>query len=219
MRVLIADDHPLVRDAMRLLLSRVLPALEVMEADSADQLLDQLKLSVGLDMLLLDLNIPGAGGFSTLALVKHKYPTLPVVVVSGLEDRTIAERALGHGAAAFVPKSAAREVMQAALRHVLDGGIWAPSALHACVPEISADEREAGIKVARLTPQQYRIATLLAGGLLNKQIAYELGIAESTVKVHMASVFRCLAVRNRVQVALLMRSLAIDHDRINSQDG
>lgn len=210
MRVLIADDHPMVRDAISVVVQRTFASAQLYEVESAEEAHEILVTPGDFDLVLLDLNIPGAGGFSTLAQIKSKHPAVPVMVVSGMEERSIVARALGHGAAAFVPKSGAWTALASALKHVVDGGKWVPEEYKGLTPSLSVDESNATAKVRELTPQQFRIASRLARGLLNKQIAYELGIAESTVKVHMAAVFRRLEVRNRTQVAVLMQQLSVE---------
>jgi DNA-binding NarL/FixJ family response regulator len=154
--------------------------------------------------------MPGARGYSALAHIRGQYPGLPTIVVSGHEEAQVARRALAHGASAYIPKSSSGESIVAAIRAVLDGDVWLPPALLGALGELRPDEAAAAAQIAALTPQQFRVMTMIAEGLLNKQIAWELGVSEATVKAHMTAIMRKLGVNNRTQVALLASQLAVD---------
>jgi len=195
-QIIIADDHPLFREALKLALGQVLPGATAHEVDSMDTLLAALNAHPDTDLLVLDLHMPGAYGFSALIQARAHFPAVPVVVVSG------------HGAAAFVPKSAPVSTIIEALKTVIAGGVWR-TATPAAAGAMAADEAEAARRVAKLTPQQFRVLSMLCSGMPNKQIAGQLGVSEATVKAHMTAVMEKLGAANRTQVVLLAQRLAL----------
>lgn len=208
--VLVADDHPLFRTALREAIKPVVPGARVLEADSFSALQNALKHNGPPDLALLDLNMPGVRGFSSLLFMRSEHPTVPVVVVSGYEEPEMIRRVFDFGAKGFIPKTASLETMGLAIRAALNGDTWAP-------PEIKpADgvpaDRALAEKVASLSPQQLRVLLLLADGRLNKQIAGELGITEATVKAHVTAILRKLELRRRTQAAVLAQRLL--HDEV-----
>jgi DNA-binding NarL/FixJ family response regulator len=209
--VLIADDHPLFRDALKLAVAQAVPGAQIIEADSVHSLFTALESHPDPELLLLDLNMPGAQGFNALVQARAHFPAVPIVVISAREDRHIMHRALGHGAAAFVPKSASIDLIVGALRAVLTGDTWLPPSASQDNPgSLDASEAEATSRLAALTPQQFRVLSMLSAGLLNKQIAAELGVSEATVKAHVSAVMQKLGVSNRTQAVLLAQKLALD---------
>lgn len=211
--VLIADDHPLFRDALKLAVAQAVPGAQIVEADSVHTLFAALDAHPDPELLLLDLNMPGAQGFNALVQARANFPTVPIVVISAREDRRIMQRAIGHGAAAFVPKSASIDLIVAALRAVLGGDTWLPaSATNNSGEPTPLDQQEvdATARLATLTPQQFRVLSMLSSGLLNKQIAAELDVSEATVKAHVSAVMQKLGVSNRTQAVLLAQRLALD---------
>lgn len=207
-RVLVADDHPLFREALVGRVRQLLPEAQVVEVDDLPALQAAIAADEEPDLLLLDLHMPGAEGLSALVHARALLPTTAVVVVSASEDSAVVQRALGLGAAGYIPKSASLAEIGRALQRVLAGEIAVPERLHATAAGgLAAAEDNAARRIGQLSPQQYRIATMLAAGRLNKQIAWELGISEATVKVHMSTILRKLGARNRTQVALLMQVL------------
>src|SRR5574337_58863 len=164
------------------------------------------------ELLLLDLHMPGAHGYSALAHIRGQYPGLPTIVVSGHEEAQVARRALAHGASAYIPKSSGGTDIASAIRAVLDGDVWLPPTMLGQTGELTPDEAAAAVRIAALTPQQFRVMSMIAEGLLNKQIARELGVSEATVKAHMTAIMRKLGVNNRTQVALIASHLAVDPD-------
>ena len=206
--VLIADDHPLFREALKGAVLAVLPDVRVCVADQVGSLLELLVAEPDPELLLLDLNMPGAHGFSALVHVRTTCPTLPVVIVSARDDADTVRRALGHGAAAFIPKSADNEMLSQALHSVLRGERWSPrGAVDTALPK---GESELAATLGSLTPAQFRVFGFVAAGLLNKQIAFELEISEATVKAHMSAVLRKLGVNTRTQAVMLAGQLALD---------
>jgi DNA-binding NarL/FixJ family response regulator len=208
--VLIADDHPLFRDALKLAVAQAVPGAQIVEADSVHTLFAALDAHPDPELLLLDLNMPGAHGFNALVQARAHFPTVPIVVISAREDRRIMQRALGHGAAAFVPKSASIDLIVAALRAVLGGDTWLPPSATGDTGSLDQQELDATSRLATLTPQQFRVLAMLSAGLLNKQIAAELGVSEATVKAHMSAVMQKLGVSNRTQAVLLAQRLSLD---------
>ena len=211
--LLIADDHPLFREALRAAVQRVLPGVRLHEADSVDALYALVDAHPDADLLLMDLNMPGAHGFNALVHLRALHPQLPVVIVSAREEPTVMRRALDHGALGFIPKSADSDTIGEAIGTVLDGERWAPvEAMNA--PAISRDEHEIAQRLRDLTPQQFRVLQMLGVGRLNKQIAYDLGVSEATIKAHVTAILRKLGVTNRTQAVLMAGRLAVDPDGV-----
>ncbi len=201
-QVLIADDHPLVLGALRQAVSGAIPGAEIHEADDFESLAAALERTPDMDLVLLDLTMPGVRGFSGLLFLRSERPGVPVIVVSGNEDRAVMRHCIEFGAAGYVPKSLDVETMRTAIRKVLDGGQWTPPDLDLTVQP----NREASALVRRLsslTPQQVRVLMMLSQGLLNKQIAYELGVSEATVKAHVSAILQKLGVESRTQAVIL----------------
>jgi len=207
--ILIADDHPLFRDALKRALTQAVPDARLFEADSVSALQALIESHPEAELLLLDLHMPGANGFSALAHVRGQQPGLPVVMVSAQEDVRVIRRAVGHGASGYIPKSASVETIVLAVRRVLDGDVWLPPHLADTPGTLDAAEASAAARIAELTPQQFRVLGMIAEGLLNKQIAYEFKVSEATIKAHMTAIMRKLHVNNRTQVALIARQLAL----------
>lgn len=202
--ILIADDHPLLRGAVNHALTAALPAAVVIEVASATALSVALQERGDVDLVLLDLTMPGAHGFSALLHVRGAHPEIPVVVISSSEHPRVIRRAQQFGAAGFIPKSAPAEAIGEAVATVLDGGTWFPP----MAAERSEQDAALAARLAQLTPQQFRVLECLADGLLNKQIAHELGLAENTVKVHVTAILKKLDCHSRTQAAVLVKSLA-----------
>ncbi|MGE8501365.1 response regulator transcription factor ErdR [Pseudomonas berkeleyensis] len=205
--ILIADDHPLFRSALQQALTLGLgPQVRLVEAASIAELEACLAEKNDWDLVLLDLNMPGAYGFSGLVLLRGQYPQIPVVMISAQEEASVVNRSREFGASGFIPKSSSLEIIQQAVRQVLDGDTWWPQLAEEAAP-VSAEAKAASAGLASLTPQQFRVLTMVCEGLLNKQIAYELNVSEATVKAHVTAIFRKLGVRTRTQAALLLQQL------------
>ena len=198
---LVADDHPMVRDALRTALARAFPGAAIALAGSLTEVQNALEQQPETDALLLDLDMPGMGGLTGLALLRADWPTVPIIVVSAARDSAVARRTYDLGASAYVDKSASLEEIAATVRAVLDGEILAPP--EAAEPDTFAQ------RAAQLTPQQWRVLALMVQGDLNKQIAYKLGVGEPTVKAHVTVILRKLGVRSRTQAVIEARSLAL----------
>ena len=210
MRILIADDHPLFRDALRAILLRAYPRAQLLEVGDIGALYAQAGSEFESDLLLLDLNMPGAHGFSALIHLRACYPTLPIMIVSARSDALTVRRALAHGAMGFVAKSAEATTIADAVRLVLSGEIYDPLA-HIDLA-LSPIERQAALHIRALTPAQFRVLVGLCEGKLNKQIAHELSITEATVKAHVTQVLRKLGCNNRTQAVTLAADLALEPD-------
>ncbi len=205
--ILIADDHPLFRSALHQAVTLGLgPDVRLVEVASIAELEARLTEKSDWDLVLLDLNMPGAYGFSGLVLLRGQYPQIPVVMVSAQEDADVVVRSKEFGASGFIPKSSAMADIQKAVRSVLDGDVsWPPQAFEEI--NVSEEAKAARDGLASLTPQQFRVLTMVCEGLLNKQIAYELSVSEATIKAHVTAIFRKLGVRTRTQAALLLQQL------------
>ncbi len=200
-RVLIADDHPLILGALRQAVSGAISGVQIHEARDLDSLAATLQAEPEMDLVLLDLSMPGVRGFSGLLYLRAERPGVPVIVVSANEDRAVMRYCLEFGAAAYVPKSADIETIRVAIRTVLDGGRWTPPDLDAT----PGDKETAALvkRLSSLTPQQIRVLMMLSQGLLNKQIAYELSVSEATVKAHVSAILQKLDVESRTQAVIL----------------
>jgi DNA-binding NarL/FixJ family response regulator len=185
------------------------PDVEVVEAQDMASLQTKLSDHPDADLVLLDLHMPGAHGFSALAYLKGQAPNLPVLVVSANERPEIMNRAVEFGSRGFLPKSSGLDAIQAAIQAALNGKKWLPEQAGAKVPA-GEDEQKLMEGIATLTPQQYLVLTMLAEGLLNKQIAYELDVTEATIKAHMTAIFRKLGVRSRTQAVLAISKLNLE---------
>ncbi|WP_109125013.1 response regulator transcription factor [Dyella sp. C11] len=208
-RLLIADDHPLFRAALRQAANGSVADCDVLEAADLDGALNALAEDDEVDLVLLDLHMPGSKGLSGLATLRGQFPGVAVLVVSAHDEARTVRRVLDHGASGFIPKSASPDDIAQAIRSVLDCGNWLPPALAQAVAALPADPVDVDLasRLARLTEQQYRVLALLGEGLLNKQIADRLTIQERTVKAHVTAIFEKLGVRNRTQAGVLLRSL------------
>lgn len=201
-RIVIADDHPLFRAALTTALIRVAPQAGIEETASLAGA--RAALSTGLvDLLLLDLKLSDSEGFAGLASIRADFPAAPVAIVSASEDEATVRRALAFGAAGFIPKSATLASMVEALTSILSGDVWAPVLTQA--PPVESMEA----RIASLTPSQLKILIGLQHGRLNKQIAFDLGVTEATIKAHLTGVFRKLGVHNRTQAVIAAQALTI----------
>jgi len=209
--LLIADDHPLFRAALRQAAADAMDALQVREADSLESVLAALDAEPGIDLVLLDLHMPGNHGLAGLAAIRAQHPGVAVIVVSANDDPRVVRRALDHGAAGYLPKSAGLDDLREAIRSVMACEQWLPASLRAAVSraQSSADDSALAARLASLSPQQFRVLVLVAEGLLNKQIADRLDVQERTVKAHLSAIFDRLGVRNRTQAGVVLRELEL----------
>lgn len=196
-RIIIVDDHPLFRAALRQTLAGDDTGVE--EAGDLAALNAALEADRDCDLVLLDLNVPGAHGFSGLLLLRAQYPEVPVVVISAVDDPQVIRRTLELGAAGYLTKSVGPAEIRRAMDTVLAGDIAVPEGI-----DLSADDEQAALirRLATLTPQQIRVLMMMSDGLMNKQIAYELSISEATVKAHVSSILQKLDVDSRTQAVI-----------------
>jgi len=200
--LLIADDHPLFRGALREAVNGLFDRVDVAEAGTFEEVVERLERGGGdMDLILLDLRMPGARGFSGLMYLRAQYPSLPIAIVSANDDPAVIRRCMEFGAAGFLPKTLGVEALRQAIAHVLQGQLWTPPDV-----DLSAgsDAESAAMirRLSTLTPQQVRVLMMLSGGLLNKQIAYELGVSEATVKAHVSAILQKLGVESRTQAVI-----------------
>ncbi|HET9024753.1 MAG TPA: response regulator transcription factor [Burkholderiaceae bacterium] len=216
LRILLADDHEMVRIAMRYALGGIADSIDWLEASDASQAQAILEREPALDLALLDINMPGSSGLDWIRAMRHAYPTLPLLVMSAVEDAQTVRGLIDLGVAGFIPKSDSSAVILQAVRLVLAGGTYAPLRLLAQAPaSIAASSRPANCipTVAGLTGRQREVLALLARGLPNKLIARELGLSESTVKVHLLAIYRVLSVRNRTEAVVAAQAFVAVESR------
>jgi DNA-binding NarL/FixJ family response regulator len=212
MRALVVDDHPLIQEAVSNVIRRLAPEAEIILAGDCERGLDLAQGSAELDLVLLDLNLPGVSGIPALKLWRSRFPGVPVVILSATTDQPTVLAAFGAGAAGFIPKSSPNEVMVNALRLVMEGGKYLPS-------EVLANEdgrrptRGTQVSTAALglSPRQIEVLRLIAKGASNKVICRELGLADRTVKAHVTAVLRALNVSSRTQAAIEAMKLGFDY--------
>lgn len=207
MKILIADDHALFREGMRHVLGGLAESVSLLEAPDCIQALEHAANHPDLDLVLLDLNMPGRDGFAALELFVGRYPALPVVILSASEQRSHMQRALNAGACGFIPKDTTGAIMLNALNLVLSGGIYLPPAM-----ALADDSVDTNVQHNRpdFTPRQLETLALLVQGFPNKEIARYLNLAEATVKMHVTAIFKCLGVSNRTQAVLATERLGIE---------
>jgi DNA-binding NarL/FixJ family response regulator len=199
--LVIADDHPLFRGALREAVVGLFKRVEIIESASFDDVVRLLETGADVDLILLDLTMPGVRGFSGLIYLRAQYPSVPVVIVSANDDPAVIRRCIQFGGAGFVPKTLGIDMIRTAVTRVLDGGIWMPPD----VDVVAAPDPESADLVTRLgslTPQQIRVLMMLSEGLLNKQIAFELNVSEATVKAHVSAILQKLHVESRTQAVI-----------------
>jgi DNA-binding NarL/FixJ family response regulator len=202
-RVLIADDHPMVRDGLRTVIAVAFDQCELFEASSIDEATAIVEREGDFDLVMLDLNMPGTTGFSGLTAMRDRFPSLPIVIVSAAQERGLARLAIAAGAAGFIPKSLRRSAIVDALKTILSGDIFVPEVEEG---DEAADAETADIlaRIASLTPQQKVVLRLVVEGKLNKQIAYELDVSMTTVKAHVSAILSKLHVFSRTQAVILV---------------
>ena len=201
LKIIIADDHPLFRGALRQALNDIARQPDIIEAGTFEAARHTAADHLDADLMLLDLSMPGVSGFSGLMSLRAEFSSLPIVIVSASDDATTIRRALELGASGFIPKSSGLDDIRTAIETVLDGGVWAPEGMAR-----EAEEDPAVVELMErlrtLTPQQTRVLSMLAEGLLNKQIAYELGVSEATIKAHVSAILLKLNVDSRTQAVI-----------------
>jgi DNA-binding NarL/FixJ family response regulator len=188
---IVADDHPLFREALIHAIGNCVEDADIIEADSLDTLQAVVESNPEADLLLLDLNMPG----------------VPTVIVSAMDDPAVIRRSIQHGASGFIPKSSPISMLEKGIRAVLDGEVWVPEGINLKDDRLDSEEAEIAAALSSLTPHQFRVLMMLGEGLLNKQIAYQLGVSEATIKAHVTAVLRKMHVNNRTQAVLAVERL------------
>ena len=205
-RVLIADDHPMVRDGLRTVIAVAFDQCELFEASSIDEAAEIIEREGDFDIVLLDLNMPGTNGFSGLVTMRDRFPSVPVVIVSAAQERGLARSAVAAGAAGFIPKSLKRSAIVEALKSILAGDIYLPDVEEGDENE-DAETADILARIDSLTPQQKVVLKLVVEGKLNKQIAYELDVSMTTVKAHVSAILSKLRVFSRTQAVILVNKV------------
>lgn len=206
LRFVIADDHPLFRGALKQALSGLDAAAEILEAGDFDAVRAIVADNDDLDLILLDLSMPGVSGLTGLVTLRGLQAGVPVVIVSAHDDRETVRRALSLGASGFISKSSSLEELRTAIRAVLDGNVWAPDDAELGV-ERDQEISDLIRRLQTLTPQQTRVLTMIAEGMLNKQIAYELSVSEATIKAHVSAILQKLGVDSRTQAVIQLAKI------------
>jgi DNA-binding NarL/FixJ family response regulator len=199
--LIVADDHPLFREALKHTLGNAVAHAEIAEAGSFDEVVQLLEARDDIDLVLFDLKMPGVQGLSGLVYMRSQYPGVPIVVVSASDESAVIRRALDLGASGFIPKSSTVEDMQLAVKAVLEGDIWWPPGFERDGPG-DGEAADLARRLTTLTPQQVRVLMMLREGLLNKQIAYNLGVSEATIKAHVSAILHKLDVESRTQAVI-----------------
>ncbi|MCD1631008.1 response regulator [Marinobacter shengliensis] len=216
-KILIADDHPLFREAISNVIASGFENTEIIETENLDNALEIAKNTDDLDLILLDLNMPGMHGLNGLITLRNEAPSLPVVIVSAEEDKQVVLQAITYGAIGFITKSSPRSEMTGAIQQILNGNVYLPSDIIRTSKESHSrkhrnDENAISPEMLNsLTRRQLLVLERMAKGESNKQIAYNLNIAETTVKAHVSAILRKLAVHNRVQAILSAGDVDFSH--------
>jgi DNA-binding NarL/FixJ family response regulator len=207
--IVIADDHPLVRDALKQTIAQDMSGAVFHEAASLADAEATIRRAGAPDLLLLDLHMPGMLGFTGLVYLRSEFPQVPIAMISASTDARIMRQAVDYGAAGFIPKSAAVDDIRGAVREIIAGNTWLPTRTND-LPDTSAEDAVLSARLAALTPQQLRVLGMLSDGKLNKQIAYDLEITEATVKSHVSAILQKLDVNSRTQAVILAGRLHVE---------
>lgn len=214
----IADDHPLFRNAILEVIKHHYPDARVTQSGDLDSTLRELNDNDEVDLLLLDLHMPGSQDLFGLILVREKFPSVPVAIISAMESQDIINRAIGHGACGYIPKSCPPTTIFSALETMLEGDRWVSDDFKHSLSPVSREEKDLAAKIATLTPQQYKVLCYLREGWLNKQIGFEMGVTEATIKAHISAIFRKLGISNRTQAVIMLSKMAIGSSSIVMDD-
>ncbi|RTL65659.1 MAG: response regulator transcription factor [Hyphomicrobiales bacterium] len=210
-RFIIVDDHPLFRGALSQALGAAFSNAQILEAGSLDELTERLAEAGEVDLILLDLTMPGVHGVSGLLYLRAQHPAIPVVIVSATDDPGTIRHCLDCGASGFIPKSQPVERIREAIRTVMDGEVWLPPGIDLATAP-TKENAELVTRLATLTPQQVRVLMMLGEGLLNKQIAFKLGVSEATIKAHVSAILQKLGVDSRTQAVIAIGKIGAATD-------
>ncbi|MEM0516386.1 response regulator transcription factor [Pseudoalteromonas sp. YIC-827] len=206
-QAIIADDHPLFRSALKQAAAQAMADEPILEASDLAELFSALVAHPEIELVFLDLTIPGAQGLEGLARLRNQYPDILVIMVSANEHPSIIEQAMALGASAYIPKSSSLDVISEAIAQVIEGENWLPPQTEIC-PDVDSEQAQFARNLEKLTPQQYRVLSMIADGMLNKQIAYAMSIQETTIKQHVSAILKKLNVYNRTQAGILFKQMA-----------
>src|SRR5499426_3317508 len=210
-KFIIVDDHPLFRGALSQALQASFENAQVQEAGSLDELTDRLAAGGEIDLVLLDLTMPGVHGVSGLLYLRAQHPEVPVAIVSASDDAGTIRHCLDCGASGFIPKSQPVERIREAIRSIMKGEIWLPPDVDLTSAPVG-ESAELVSRLSTLTPQQVRVLMMLGEGLLNKQIAFKLGVSEATIKAHVSAILQKLGVDSRTQAVIAITKIGTSGD-------
>jgi DNA-binding NarL/FixJ family response regulator len=205
-KFLVADDHPLYREALVSALRPLFENVDIIQSDSLESTLRALEQNTDFDLVLLDLNMPGCDGFYGLIRVSKDFPQVPIAVISASDSVEVISKVMNIGAKGFIPKATATPNLADALKYIMGGNNWLPEGMKIAI-EQDVPVNDIVKLVGELTPKQFQVLKLLQNGLLNKQIAFDLNITEATVKAHISAVLRKFSVNTRTQAVLLLNNL------------
>jgi DNA-binding NarL/FixJ family response regulator len=212
-KILIVDDHPLFREALSSVVQQSFDHATILEASTIQETVAVIESQSDIDLIMLDLNLPGTSGFGGLLTLRTQFPKQPIVVISGTHDQRIIDEALSYGVVGFIPKSVPKSMLREAIDEILAGGVFTPPSYRKVgeqEQESSGGDSDTAKRLASLTPQQFRVLQMLSEGKLNKQIAYELNVGETTVKAHVSAILRKLNVYSRTQAVIKARMMEFD---------
>ena len=209
-QILVADDHPLFREALRGALAPYFKDAEILEADSLETAMTTLNSQRDINLVLLDLTMPGAEYFNGLITIREAYPDLPIAVVSASEGVEVVAQVMSLGAQGFIPKSTPTKEMADAIMKITQGETWVPESMQAELDAVNEELATLLQRFRELTPKQIQVLSFLRAGLMNKQIAHEMNVTEATIKAHISAILRKLEINTRTQAVLLMDKLQLD---------
>ena len=209
-RILVADDHPLYREALKGALGPYFENAEISETDCLDGALKQLQQGQPVDLILLDLNMPGGEYYNGLITIRNEFPDIPVAVVSASEGVEVVAQVMSLGAQGFIPKSTPTKQLAEAINQISSGETWLPEAMREELDKVDDDLKDLLTRFRELTPKQIQVLSYLRAGLMNKQIAHEMNVTEATIKAHISAILRKLEINTRTQAVLLMDKLQIN---------
>jgi len=203
--IVISDDHPLLRSAIRQVISDGVPDVNLLEAATLDETEKILSTTNRIDLLLLDIHMPGMQGLTGLCFLRAEFPSVPIAIISASSDPRLIRQAVAHGAAGYILKSSPVSEIREAINSLLTGDYWVPDVENN--KQLELEDNDRAVRLSSLTPQQFRVLRMVSEGQLNKQIAYQLDISEATVKSHVSAILQKLKVNSRTQAVIMATRL------------